>query len=206
MRCSSHSIWGRGRTKLGALIKASSVRDGHRAMRQRFGDEAFDRAIASLDYEDQVVIKALDRSTMYPLEIDGRLQQQLVDIACGGSRSCAENAFREAAGLQAEAMLDGVFSVFARFVSPAQAFARGGTIIASAYQGVTSETTAAQGATGGTIRIQGLAELTYAAPWLCGWMEQALLRFGAKRSRVTEKSWLEGTLGSDDLLFTVEWE
>jgi hypothetical protein len=190
---------------MGSLIKASSVRDGHSAMRAEFGDTVFDQAISLLSADDQAVIAALGKSTMYPLAIDGRLQQHLVDIGCNGSRQTAEKAFRRAAGIQAERMLDGVFSVFARFVSPAAAFARGGTIIASAYQGVSSSTIPATDGPGGTMEIRGLEDLTYASPWLCGWMEQALIRFGATTAKVTERTWLAGQLGASHLIFDITW-
>lgn len=188
-----------------ALIKASSVRAGHVAMRRQFGDAAFSEAVSRLSEDDQAAIRTLDHSAMYPLAVDGRLELQLVEIACGGSRSLAERAFREAAGIQADGMLDGVFSVFARFVSPKQAFDKAGTILASVYTGVSSETKAAEDGTGGLIIIRGLGELPYARPWLSGWMEHALVRFGAKMPRVNERSWQSGKTGSDELVFEVTW-
>lgn len=191
---------------MGTLIKASSVRQGHQAMRERFGEEIYAEAVSRLSESDRKLVAGIDHAVTYPLAVDGRLQQHLVDIACGGSRLNAERAFREAAAVQAEAMLDGVFSVFARFVSPKQAFDKAGTILTSVYTGVTSETVHAEHGRGGSIKITGLGELPYAGPWLAGWMERALTRFGATRARVTERSWERGLIGSDELVFEVTWD
>jgi len=104
-------------------------------------------------------------------------------------------------------MLDGLFSVFARFATPSQAFGRAGSMIAAAYSGdVASDTVKAEDGKGGTITIVGLGEVDNLSPWLCGWMERAIERFGGAKVKVTERSWDSGKRSADALTFDISWE
>jgi hypothetical protein len=107
---------------------------------------------------------------------------------------------------QADEMLDGVFSVFARYISPTQAFSRAGSIISSAYTGVTHTTESSPDGKGGTLRMRGFAELTYGAASIAGWIERALIRFGAKEAKVVERNYAAGCFSADELVFDLTWE
>jgi hypothetical protein len=103
-------------------------------------------------------------------------------------------------------MLDGVFSVFSRFVSPAQALRRAPSILASVYRGASAHSELAPSGCGGRLTIEGLGDYDYVSPWICGWMERAIERFGGSDPSVRERSWDAGGDSSGSLVFDARWE
>ncbi len=191
---------------MGVMAKGSVAKAGHDNIRKVVGEQAWDRVTKALSPDEKEYVDHVDKLTEYPLLVDGRIFELLCEYECGGHHRSMEPLLRRAAAGQADDMLDGVFSIFARFISPQQAFSRAGSIIAASYVGpVTAETHKRPDGKGGKIVLRGLGELTFAGPWLSGWMERALIRFGATEARVRERTWEAGAPASDELIYELEW-
>lgn len=191
---------------MGVMAKGSVAKAGHDQVRGVFGEAAWAAAIGELTRDEREYVDNVAKLAHYPLIIDGRIFELLCEHECGGSTRSMEPPLRRAAAGQADAMLDGVFSIFSRFVSPVQAFSRAGSIIAASYTGpVSAETHKRPDGNGGEIVLRGLEELTFAGPWLSGWMERALIRFGASEARVSERTWRAGSSASNELVYDLEW-
>ncbi|MDO8963998.1 MAG: hypothetical protein Q7W30_05820 [Coriobacteriia bacterium] len=190
---------------MGAMVKASVVKAGHDYMRSTYGEATWREMLERLSDDEFRQVQSIGLATQVPVAVDGKVFAALVDVRFGGNSALAEGELRRGGATQADAMLDGVFSVFARFISPEQAYARAGSIITSVYTGVTSETEPLNGAKTGVLRLRGLGESLYVAPWQCGWMERAIQRFGASGCSVTERSWLAGRPAADELVYDIRW-
>lgn len=190
---------------MAASVKATVVRAGHDYMRGVCGELRWQRVLDRLSDDDRALVLGSERLLQFPVATDGHVFEAFVDEQFGGNRALAEEALRRGGAQQADDMLNGVFSVFARFVSAQQAFSRAGSIISSVYTDVTSRTEAAEDGKGGVIRIMGLGESSYVSPWQCGWIEHAIERFGAHGPKVTERSWQSGRAASDELVYDVRW-
>jgi hypothetical protein len=188
-----------------ATAKTSVVTAGHDFMRTAYGSDTWSRIMARLPEEDRDLL-VNDRSAVrIPVAVDGRVFAALVAIAFEGNRFVAERELRRGGAAQADAMLDGVFSIFARLGTPRQIFGRAGSLISSVYTDVSSETEEYPGGTGGLIQIRGLGESSYISPWQCGWIERALTRFGSHSASVTEESWEAGQNACDHLRYKVRF-
>jgi hypothetical protein len=58
---------------------------------------------------------------------------------------------------------------------------------------------------GGRLKVCGLGEFDYLSPWMCGWIERAVERFGGSEPKVRENSWGRGATASDVLEFDISW-
>ncbi|MDZ4168266.1 MAG: hypothetical protein U1E26_01235 [Coriobacteriia bacterium] len=186
-----------------ATVKGSVVTAAYDYLRATYGEEVWKRMLLRLSYEDQDLVKASSRTLAYPVAVDGRVLAAFVAEQFEGNRMLAERELRRGGSSQADTMLHGVFSIFARLASPKAAFSRAGSIITSVYTEVDSETEAHADGTGGIIRIHGLGESSFVAPWQCGWMERALVHFGSSSPRVIERAWQAGRDASDELVYEV---
>ena len=192
---------------MGATVKSTVAKAGHDYMRTTFGHDTWSRMLDRLPAEHSDLVRAIDSRPYFPVAVDGMVFEALVAEKFHGSRRTAEAELRKGGAAQADAMLDGLFSIFARFVSPKQAFSRAGSIITSVYSGgVTSRTEPSADGNGGAIHILGLGESSFVSPWQCGWIERATVRFGGVGARVTERSWESGLNASDELIYDVRWE
>ncbi|TLM73621.1 MAG: hypothetical protein FDZ70_07630 [Actinobacteria bacterium] len=186
---------------MSTMAKGTIAKAGHDHIRLRFGEDVWERALRSLSDDERAVVLNVSKSTQYPIAIDGKIFAFVCrDRFAGDARRMGE-AMREMGRAQADDMLDGVFSIFARFVSPSQAFARAGSIISSSYTGVTYETVPDPSGKGGVLTMRGFADLTYGAASISGWIERAITRFGAQRARVTERHYESGVVASDEFVF-----
>lgn len=188
---------------MSATVKGSVVTAAYDYLRATYGDEAWKRTLLRLSHDDQDAVKAAARTLQYPVAVDGRVLAAFVAEQFEGDRMLAERELRRGGASQADVMLRGVFSVFARLASPKAAFSRAGSIITSVYTEVSSDTEARADGSGGLIRLRGLGESTFVAPWQCGWMERALIHFGSSSPRVVERSWQAGRDASDELVYEV---
>lgn len=186
-----------------ATVKGSVVTAAYDYLRAAYGDEVWKRTLCRLSPDDQDLVKASARTLLYPVATDGRVLAAFVAEQFEGNRMIAERELRRGGASQADVMLRGVFSVFARLASPKAAFSRAGSIITSVYTEVTSDTEPRADDTGGIIRIRGLGESSFVAPWQCGWMERALVHFGSTSPRVIEQHWQAGREASDELVYEV---
>jgi hypothetical protein len=191
---------------VGTTVKGTVVKAGHDYLKTAYGDAVWERVLERLTAEERRLVAHAGKSLQFPVAVDGRVFAAVVDIRFAGNRALAEHGLRRGGSAQADDMLDGVFSVFARYVSPAQAYSRAGQILTSVYSGVTHATEPRPDGVGGVLRIQGLGESHFVAPWQCGWMERALERVGARETHVTERTWAAGRDASDELVYDITWE
>ncbi len=190
---------------MSAQMKGTAASFRHEYIRETYGEAAWKAIVESLSEDDRICIDDAERGQMIPCSVEGRVLAELVRTELGGSRSMAEGMLRRGGSSQADNMLDGVFSVFARFVSPQQAFSRAGSILTSVYEGVRSETEQNPEGVGGTLHITGLGDFEYLSPWLCGWISRAVERFGGEDPVVRERSWDMGANASDHLAIEISW-
>jgi hypothetical protein len=190
---------------MGVTAKRAVVVAGHEYIRAAYGHDTWERILAHLPPHERELLHPHEAPLDFPVEVDGRVFEALVNVHFGGSRMLAEADLRAGGAVQADVMLDGGFAVFDRFESPQQAFARSGSLIASVYDGVVAQTEHSADGRGGTIRILGLEDSPYIAPWQCGWIERALSRFGAPAPCVTERSWEAGLVTAPELVYDVTW-
>lgn len=190
-----------------ATVKNTVVQAAYEYIRATYGETQWTKVLEQLSEEDRGLAENADKAGSFPVATDGRVLSAFVDVQFTGNRSVAEAELRKGGISQADAMLDGMFSVFARFVSPQQAFNRGGSIITSVYSSeVTSKTELADDGKGGELHIMGMGESSYVSPWQCGWIERALERFGGSNAKVTERTWDSGQNASDHLIYDVSWD
>ncbi len=192
---------------MGATVKTAVAIAGHRYIRETFGEAAWGRILEQLSHEDRERLAESAGAGQFPVAVDGRLFAALVEAQFAGDRIAAAAELRKGGAHQADVLLDGIFDVFARFVSPQQAFRSAGPIFTSVYSGcVTSSTDSAASGRGGAIHVVGLGESAFIAPWQCGFIEHGLVRFGAVSAQVTERCWESGMDSSTELIYDVIWE
>jgi hypothetical protein len=190
---------------MAATAKGAVVKAGHDYLRATYGERVWEKVLGRLTPEQRSMAERAGSLAQVPVSVDGAVFAAFVAVQFGGDRALAEHELRRGGAAQADAMLDGLFSVFARFVSPQQAFSRGGSVITSVYTGVGHETTESPSGRGGSIKLTGLGQSAFIAPWQCGWIQRALERFGATDPHVTERSWADGQNASDELVYDIAW-
>ena len=186
--------------------KGSSIKASYDGVRHVLGEADWDRVVQALPDDVRQIVLAPEKHAMIPSSVTGQLYSTVFNVVCGGDRASIERLLRTAGTRDAEEMLNGVFSVFARFVSPHQAFKRAGGMLASVYTGVGHETIEDEDGKGGVLVLTGLGEEPFSACLICGWIEQACRRFGATNPRVHERQWDAGHNASDRLEFVIRWE
>lgn len=188
-----------------AAMKQSVADVRHGYVRSMVGGGVWHEALSHLTEHERSVLNEGDASGMCPTGLAGRFMGDVVGLACA-DREEVERFLREGGAAQADAMLDGVFSVFSRFVSPAQALKRAPSILAAVYKGTSADSLVAASGRGGRLTIEGLDDYDYVSPWICGWMERAIERFGGSGASVRERSWDGGAVSSGKLVFDASWE
>lgn len=169
------------------------------------GMAAWQRLIDRLPESDRVAVTA---GGNVPLSAMGAFNLAFVDEVCGGSRSRAEAEFRKMGARSAEKLLlgNGIFSIFARFVSPKQVLARAETVIKTAYPGagVNVQLDASEG--GGFITISGMSGYPYGSQRVVGWLLRGLEIVGGRDASVHERNWDAGQIDADTYEIAVAWE
>lgn len=188
-----------------AAMKFSVADVRHAHIREKLGEAAWLATLERLDPEDRAIVERGTPDGMAPASVEGRLMESLALAVFHGDRAATERFLREGGRAQADKMLDGVFSIFARFASPTQALKRAPSIFSSVYVGTTADSEVAADGRSGVLRVHGLGEYTFVGPWLSGWMERAIERFGGVAPTVRERSWEAGMNGSDELTFEARW-
>jgi hypothetical protein len=189
-----------------AFEKGSSLKSNYAAVRAELGSAEWNRVLDALDPEDREIVLAPETHLLVPTAVTGRLYTSVHRIACGGDRARTEQLLRSAGGRAADDMLEGAFSVFARFVSPQQAFKRAGGIVSSVFSGVESQTITHDAGNGGQLSLSGFDDYPYAACLIGGWIERALVRFGARSGSVVERAWEAGRDRTPTLVFDISWK
>lgn len=188
-----------------SAMKQSVADIRHEYVRSAVGGQIWHDARSRLTEGERAVLREGDASGSCPTALAGRFMSDVVGLVCP-NREDAERFLREGGAAQADAMLDGVFSVFSRFVSPAQALKRAPSVLASVYKGTSADSVLSASGRGGSLTIRGLGDYEYVSPWVCGWMERAIERFGGSAAAVRERSWDAGAVSSDELVFEASWE
>lgn len=191
---------------MGAFEKGSSVKSSFQAVRHVLGESDWRRVVGTLSPEDQDMVENPAKHHLIPTEVTGRFYTAIHKILCDGDRFATDRLLRSSGRRDADDMLEGIFSVFARFVSPDQAFKRAGGMISAVYVGVTAESLPNATGTGGVLKLHGLEDEPFAVCVISGWIERAIERFGAKNPSVREQNWDAGLNAAPSLVFELAWE
>ncbi len=183
-------------------VVASSAFD---YVKEVHGLSAWQQCLNMLAETDRVAVTA---GGNVPLESMGRFNEAFVAVVCSGSRECAQSEFRRMGAKSAEKLLtgNGIFSIFARFVSPKQVLARAENVIKTAYPGVGVEVRLAPDEGGGTILLHGMSGYPYGSQRVVGWLLRGLEIVGGKNARVAERNWDAGRIDSDTYEIVCSWE
>jgi uncharacterized protein (TIGR02265 family) len=174
-------------------------------VRNVHGDAAWERVLNVLSESDRIVMRA---GGNVPLEIMGRFNEAFTAELCGGSRLKAQEEFRRMGAMSANKLLSGggIFSLFARFVSPKQVLSRAESVIRTAYPGATVDVALAPDEGGGVITIHGMGGYPYGSQRLVGWLLRGLEIVGGKNARVRERNWDAGRIDSETYEIELSWD
>jgi len=174
-------------------------------IKQQYGADVWNQCIARLSDADRIAVTA---GGNVPLRAMGAFNEAFVAVACGGSRAMAQTEFRKMGAASAEKLLvgNGIFSIFARLVSPKQVFTRAASVITSAYPGVDVEVQLDSDEAGGIITMRGMSGYPYGSQRVVGWLLRGIEIVGGKNAKVTEQSWDAGMTDSDTYTISMHWE
>jgi uncharacterized protein (TIGR02265 family) len=174
------------------------VKDAH-------GIDVWQRCLDRLTDADRIVIKA---GGNVPLDVMGRFHEAFLAEACRGSQQCAQDEIRKMGAKSAEKLLQGggIFSLFARFVTPKQVFARAEQVIRTAYPGVDVQVVLDSDEGGGTIKMRGMSGYPYGSQRIVGWLLRGLEIVGARNAQVSERNYIAGRIDSDEYDFVLRWK
>ena len=174
-------------------------------IKQKHGADVWDRLLAGLDDHDRIAITA---GGNVPLDSMGRFNEVFVDQLCRGSKTMAQQEFRQMGAESADKLLTGggIFSIFARLLKPKQVLARAESVIKTAYPGVSVEVVVADDEGGGIIRMHGMAGYPYGSQRIVGWLLRGIEIVGGENARVKEMNWDAGQIDSDTYEFAVGWD
>ncbi len=172
----------------------------------RHGKPAREEALAPLTAEEHGELVVVLPSKWYPVSIADKIWRHYADRHLPRARADREKAFRALGRHIAEDNLDTVYRVMMSSQAPTTVVEVLPTVWHGYFEGteVEAHQEAAHGAV--TIRIRGLGRLAYIAPVTCGWIQSAYEKLGSSRCEVTEQSWSEGALSSNELRFTISWQ
>lgn len=174
-------------------------------VREAHGSAVWEQILTHLSESDRVAVTA---GGNVPLEAMGHFNEALVTEVCSGSRQCAQDEFRKMGAKSADKLLTsgGIFSLFARFVTPKQVFSRAESVIKTAYPGVVVDVELNAQHSGGIIRLHGMSGYPYGSQRIVGWLLRGLEIVGGRNPRVTERNWDAGRIDSDVYELVLSWE
>lgn len=186
-------------------VKSMVAQSTFEYVKQVHGVDTWDRCLARLEDSDRIAVTA---GGNVPLDAMGRFNEAFVVEVCGGSRMLAQQEFRKMGAVSADKLLTGggIFSIFARFVSPKQVLSRAERVFRSAYPGVSVETELSPDETGGIIRVFGMSGYPYGSQRIVGWLLRGIEIVGGNNAHVTERHWDEGQIDADTYEFHASWE
>lgn len=186
--------------------KASGAKSTFEAIRSELGEADWSRVMDALEPDARAAVEFPEAHTLLPTSITGQLLLTINVVVCLRDRARTHRLLSAAGRRDADKMMEGILSIFARFVSAQQAFKRSGSLMSSVYNGVRAEAFPHEGKPGGTLVIEGLGDQPYVAAFLSGWIARAVERFGARKVIVTERAWESGNIASDRLEFVLDWQ
>lgn len=187
------------------VVKGVVAQSAFDYIKEQHGLEAWERTLARLSADDRITVKA---GVNVPLGVMGRFNEAFVAEICGGSKMRAEQEFQDMGAKSAEKLLlgNGIFSVFARFVSPKQVLKRAETVIKTAYPGADVDVTIDPQGEGGLILIHGMGGYPYGSQRVVGWLLRGIEIVGGTDARVSERHWDAGQIDSDTYELLLKWE
>lgn len=190
---------------MGTMMKGTAMKPYVDWIRGEVGEHGWDRILERLDADDVSALSTLAGGAAVPSALLGRLLQAFDAERGGMDHARADDAFRRMGRSIADEHLSGVYSIFARFASPQQAFSKVPSLLSNMYMGIEASAEPAADGRGGVLTIRGLGDVPYSGPRLAGWGERALERFGAKGVHVNERNWDAGRSAADELVLDVCW-
>jgi hypothetical protein len=187
------------------VVKGIVAQSAFEYVKEAQGQSVWSAVLERLSDADRVAVSA---GGNVPLAAMGRFNVAFVEVACGGSRTRAQDEFRRMGAKSAEKLLlgNGIFSIFARFVSPKQVLARAENVIKTAYPGVAVDVVLSADEAGGVITMHGMSGYPYGSQRVVGWLLRGLEIVGGKDARVAERNWEAGRIDSDTYEIDVAWE
>lgn len=186
-------------------VKAVVAKSTFDYVKQVHGMDAWDRCLTRLSDPDRIAINA---GGNVPLDAMGRFNEAFVAEVCGGVKTCAQEEFRKMGAVSAEQLLtgSGIFSIFARFVSPKQVLNRAERVFKTAYPGVTVEVRLDPNEEGGLIRVSDMSGYPYGSQRIVGWLLRGIEIVGGNDAHVREVHWDEGQIDAPTYEFHTRWE
>lgn len=174
-------------------------------VRSESGPGVWDAIMAKLSESDRIAVSA---GGNVPLKTMGAFNEAYVEIVCRGSRSQAAEQFKIMGAKSAEKLLlgNGIFSIFARLVTPKQVLNRAENVIKTAYPGAVVDVELNSTESGGVIYIHGMEGYPYGSQRLVGWLLRGIEIVGGRNARVRERNWDAGLIDSDTYEVEVSWE
>lgn len=169
------------------------------------GDGAWQQCLDRLSDADRIAVTA---GGNVPLSAMGRFNEAFVEVVCGGSRMRAQEEFRRMGAVSAEQLLTGggIFSIFARFVSPKAVLGRAESVMKTAYPGVQVTVALDADESGGTITMRDMSGYPYGSQRIVGWLLRGLEIVGGRNARVAERNWDAGVIDSPEYVIDLHWE
>lgn len=169
------------------------------------GEHVWNACMEQLDLNDRVAMSA---GGNVPIETVGRFNLVFVDVACAGSRVRGQEEFRRMGAASAEKLLtgNGIFSFFAKFVSPKQVMVRAKSILETAYPGIDATVDMNAEQDGGIVTIRGVRGYAYGSQRIVGWLLRGLEIVGGRNAQVRERSWDAGNIDPDTYIIDLRWE
>lgn len=151
-------------------------------VRERFGDDAWDKVVAALPREDAEKLGGVILpSSWFPVELEARLDDAVIRVIGGKS----EEAFRELGRQSAIQNLAKFQTAFLKGKTP-QTFLEQTPSIYKIYYDAGSREYQPSGANAGTLITTGAENVTVGdCLTIIGWHEQALAMVGAKNVKIT---------------------
>lgn len=189
----------------GICVKGVVAQSTFEYVKNEHGQDVWDRCLERLGDSDRIAVTA---GGNVPLGAMGAFNEAFVAVVCSGDRACAAREFRTMGAKSAEKLLlgNGIFSVFARLVSPKQVLSRADSVIKTAYPGVRVEVKLDANEAGGVIKMYGMSGYPYGSQRVVGWLLRGIEIVGGKNSRVVERNWEAGRIDSDTYELVVAWE
>ncbi len=188
----------------GIVVKGVVAQSTFDYIKEKHGAAVWERCLTHLSEDDRIAVTA---GVNVPLAVMGRFNEAFVAVVCGGSKTMAVRVFREMGAKSADKLLlgNGIFSIFARFVTPKQVLKRAETVIKTAYPGASVEVQINAAEDGGLIKIHGMSGYPYGSQRIVGWLLRGIEIVGGANARVTERNWDAGRIDSETYELEVGW-
>jgi len=181
-------------------IKGTVLDARKQFVRERFGDEALDRILASMPAEDQRILRGVVVPVgWYPSTAFLHFDEAIIATIGGES----EKAFRELGRQSADHNLGKYQTAYVRGKTPQSFLAQAGRVYKT-YYGVGSREYVPTGEKSGELVTRGAEDVTAGdCLTVMGWHERALEMVGAKEPRVEHPECR--ALGGEVCRYTVTW-